>query len=316
MSDYKESIRLQKKFFALEALHYKLYSKLAEHEAHKKHKATLLELAQKEKEHMELWHSILLKKGVRPSFSIINSLKYTLFLLIVNIFGSPFATKYLQNDENEALHAYIHTAKAGSFNKHEAKVLNEVINHEQEEEDELVNKVSEFDSEFTHIKSIVFGLNDGLVEILAAVVGLAVIATSGFVVVIGGIIIGLSGTLSMTGGAYLSSKSEGLVDQSKNETSGQKVTPRKDAFYTGVYYFIGAVIPILPFAFGLSGMYGIALSIILVVVALTIASIVIAILSGTSVSKRIFEMLAISLGASFATMLLGYILKAYFGVQI
>ena len=83
-----------------------------------------------------------------------------------------------------------------------------------------------------------------------------------------------------------------------------------------MYYFIGAVIAVLPFLFGLSGLNGIIASIVLVCVVLTLASIIIAIVSYTSIKRRIFEMLAISLAAAFATIVLGTIMKRFFGISV
>jgi VIT1/CCC1 family predicted Fe2+/Mn2+ transporter len=94
------------------------------------------------------------------------------------------------------------------------------------------------------------------------------------------------------------------------------VLPIKAAYHCGAYYFLGALIAVFPFLVGLHGIEGIALSIVLVCAALTVVSAIVAITSGTSVRRRAFEMLAISLGAAFVTILFGTFARLYFGVSI
>ena len=132
--------------------------------------------------------------------------------------------------------------------------------------------------------------------------------------VIGGIIVGISGTLSMAGGAYLSSKSYNLVEEEKKGTRASN-SPFKDAAYTGIFYFLGSLSSVVPFAAGLSGFAGILTAIIIVSIVLVLASAVIGIVSKTSIKRRSLEMLTISLGAAFVTIILGIILRSY-GIAI
>ena len=132
--------------------------------------------------------------------------------------------------------------------------------------------------------------------------------------VVGGIIVGISGTLSMAGGAYLSSKSYNLVEEEKKGTSTTN-SPFKDAAYTGIFYFLGSLSSIVPFAAGLSGFAGILAAIIIVSIVLILASAVIGIVSKTSIKRRSLEMLTISFGAAFVTIILGIILRSY-GIAI
>lgn len=78
--------------------------------------------------------------------------------------------------------------------------------------DELYNEGLEHAGNHTgiisHVREIVFGMNDGLVEVLAAVAGLVGIYKSNLVAALAGLIVGISGTLSMAVGAYLSSRSQ------------------------------------------------------------------------------------------------------------
>ncbi len=59
-----------------------------------------------------------------------------------------------------------------------------------------------------NIREIIFGIEDGLVSIFGAVIGLAIGSSSSSVVVLGGLAAAISGAISMAAGTYLSSKSE------------------------------------------------------------------------------------------------------------
>ena len=191
--------------------------------------------------------------------------------------------------------------------------IKKMIGEELATEKYISRSIKKYEKGVGYIRSMVLGLNDGLVEILAAVAGLAVLAETGIIVVITGVIIGISGTLSMAAGAYLSSKSHGLVEES--EEGNDEEVPKRAALYTGVFYFFGSLVPILPFVW-LSGFDGIIAAITTVSIVLFIASYIIATISGTSVRKRAFEMLVISLGAAFVTILLAMFVKAEFGITI
>jgi VIT1/CCC1 family predicted Fe2+/Mn2+ transporter len=177
----------------------------------------------------------------------------------------------------------------------------------------LVRQAEAYKGELVYSQSIILGLNDGLVEILALVAGIAVVATSNFIVVALGLLAGVSGTLSMSGGVYLSAKSEGLVGAGSSRGG---TTPRKEAAYAGLWYFFGALVSVLPFIFGMSGIPGDIVAMLLVAAVLTVASSVIAVMSGTSIRKRATEMVVISLGAALVTITIGILARHYLGFSV
>lgn len=316
----KKRVRALRHFYISEVFHQKLYATLATREGSRQLRPVLRKLAEEEQGHVEMWRKELEHEGAkasgRPAFL---GIRIWLFMIARRILGAAFLIRMLEKDEVEMLGEYEDSLKRTSFDREEAAHISEVIREERVHESGLADRIKNYEGDLNYIRSIVFGLNDGLVEVLAAVAGLAVLATGPLLVVVGGIIIGVSGTLSMAGGAYLASRSHELVERGMSDGKKEKrdgTTPSKDALYTGVYYFVGALMPIAPFALGLSGFYGILAAILLVVVALTIASVIIALVSYSSVKRRIIEMLAISLGASFATILLGTVMKLEFGISI
>lgn len=309
----RKNIKKLEKFLETERMHAIMYSHLAKEEDHPKHKRFLNKLTAEEKKHEELLREILKDEGVKPRRSHFLWLKLAFYRFISAIFGVPFGIAVIEREEDQTIKEYI-AALSQIKEKRSTDKLKTIIKDEEAGEQELQDNLNDYSEHFDYIKSIVFGLNDGLVEILAVVAGLAVVATSPFVVVIGGIIVGISGTLSMAGGAYLSSKSYNLVEEEKKGTSTTN-SPFKDAAYTGIFYFLGSLSSVVPFAAGLSGFAGILAAIIIVSIVLVLASAVIGIVSKTSIKRRILEMLTISLGAAFVTIILGIILRSY-GIAI
>lgn len=309
----RANIKKLKKFLVTERMHAIMYAHLAKEEDHPKHKRFLNKLTSEERKHEELLRTILSDEGVNVDKYAPSGIKIAFYKIISAVFGVPFGIAVIEREEGETIKDYIAILSQIKEKKSTNK-LRTIIKDEEAGEQELQENLNDYSEHFEYIKSIIFGLNDGLVEILAVVAGLAVVATSPFVVVVGGIIVGISGTLSMAGGAYLSSKSYNLVEEEKKGKKAVNV-PFKDAAYTGAFYFLGSLASVAPFAFGMSGFAGILTAIITVSIVLVLASAVIGIVSKTSIKRRSLEMLTISLGAAFVTIILGIILRSY-GIAI
>ncbi len=307
---------LVRKLYISELLDYEIYSRLADAEENAELKHLLKKLANTDKRHMHLWGKAasITEPYVASRFA---RLKISAYLIAERLLGAPFVLMILSKNEISALERYTNAIKGKRLNAEDSKRLSLIIKEERENQAEIQEKAVKYSSQLSNIKSIVLGLNDGLVEVLAAVAGIAAIASSSVIVALAGIIIGISGTLSMAGGVYLSAKSHGLLgeDEVDYDVKGNS-TPFSEALYTGIYYFIGAFVSVLPFLLGLSGFEGIITSVILASLVLTTASVLIAVASGTSIRKRVFEMLAISLGAVAITVILGTIARLYFGIVI
>ncbi len=314
--DTRHRLKKEKYFYRVEALHYNLYKTLAKGERNHRLKQLLEKLVKEEEGHMNAWRDAVLEhQHEEPGLPATMALQIFFFQMLRRVLGVAFVTGLLEKDEASVLQRYIESKKSMTFSAKERASINKIIGDEKIHEEELTAEMRIYEGETNYIRSIVYGLNDGLVELLGVVVGLAVIATSPLVVVIGGLVVGISGTLSMAGGAYLSSRAETLASASKKTIElGQ--SPAREALYTGIYYFIGALISVLPFALGFSGISGIIGSILLVIIALVIASVVIAVISYTSIKRRIGEMLLISLSVAFVTIILGYIIRSVFGITI
>jgi vacuolar iron transporter family protein len=72
-----------------------------------------------------------------------------------------------------------------------------------------------------------------------------------------------------------------------------------------LFFASGALIPVLPYMFGVSGLIAVVIAAVMVGIALLGTGAVVGLLSGTSPLKRALRQLAIGYGASAATYLLG-----------
>lgn len=89
-------------------------------------------------------------------------------------------------------------------------------------------------------------------------------------------------------------------------------TPWKAAMGSFVFFSIGALVPLLPFLFGLSGLVATVVSLVLVGMALLFTGGVVGVLSGVAPLPRALRQLFIGYGAAAVTYLLGWL----FGVSI
>jgi vacuolar iron transporter family protein len=307
------SEEMELRFLKDETLDCGVYSKLAEIETNSEIRALLRKLALIERRHVAMWRSLLGSeargKSCRP---MLLRPKILLMVIVRKLLGVAFVVKFLERHEKEDLKKYQKSLLSKSASKRYKDHVRGVIRDCIDEENELRKEADLYKGDLRYTESIVLGLNDGLVEILAIIAGLAIVADANFVVVVTGLIAGLSGTLSMAGGVYLSAKSDGLVKRGEDRNT----SARKKGYYAGVYYFLGALLAVLPFMLGIGGIAGIVVSMALVSMALSAASAVIAIISETSIRKRTLEMVAISLAAAITMIIVGELTKIYLGVSI
>ena len=308
---------IERRFLEDEISDYMLYDSAARHESDRELKKLILKLRDTELGHAKIWASLLgLKDVSKAGVPLRLRLKVLTYIVVRKFLGIAFVTKLLERNEKAGLDDYKQLIKGKRFGRTTLKKISHIVKDEEEHERVMLRQTQKHEAALSYTKSIVFGLNDGLVEILAVVAGLAMVATNSFTVALTGMIVGVSGTLSMAAGAYVSSKSERVVEESLKNANKSRTKPAKEAYYTGVFYFIGALVATSPFLFGSFSYAGTVEAVIFVAVVLSAASALIAVISDTSIRNRILEMLAISLGTAFATALIGFIVRTVFGVAI
>ncbi|MCW1293998.1 MAG: VIT1/CCC1 transporter family protein [Candidatus Parvarchaeota archaeon] len=372
------------KILASEELSYNIYSRLGETERNMTLKRKLNRLKELDKKHIRVWKEIYSELNIPIKES---KNKFTIFLLILlrRLFGIGLTLSAINSLENRKL-----SDLSKVFNKIPDKRKEEIINYLVEEiyQERLIKRDPWESKVLSHIRDIIFGMNDGLVEVLAAVAGLTGAIHNNLLIAIAGTIVGVSGTTSMAVGAYLSSRSEKdiniaeinrlelelqvakerlkedlkyrlnnykkfskdidslisklrskrdpiyrVLEREKNnplmsfiggeaKMYDRKDTERpfKDAVYVGVFYILGAIIPLISFLIGSvvnsNVYYNLIISVVLTSIAIAVTSFIIALNSNENPPKYILRALLLSLMAAFATFLIGHIASVYFNIVI
>ncbi|MGI0100398.1 MAG: VIT1/CCC1 transporter family protein [Candidatus Micrarchaeaceae archaeon] len=297
------------KLYLTEIFHYHVLKRLAEVENDHSVKPILEELARQEVKHSKIWGNIPGAKKVAQEYKR-NYLPISFIVLIRRIFGLEFAIKVMEHGE-QRMEGILYNGTGQSFTGSQRRAIAKVRESEAKVEDNLKEKLLLYSSILSNIRSVILGMNDGLVEILGAVAGFAVVFNTPLLVFVAGSITAIAGTLSMAGGSYLSIEYEKSVYKSRNEYSSKDA-----AFYTGIAYILGSLFPLLPFMLGFGGYGAILLSIIITALVLVIASTIISIVSDTSITKRIIRTLIISLGIVAITITLGIIARNVFHISV
>ena len=193
-----------KKVLNSEKLSYELYSKLERIERNKQLKRKLKELKELDLKHIRVWTDIYNELNI-PVKENVNKIELFLFVLLRRLFGSGLTLSVINSLENRKV-----SDLSKIFDVIPDKQREKVVNYLVEElyQERILKKESWESGVLSHIRDVVFGMNDGLVEVLAAVAGFTGAIHNNLLIALAGTIVGLSGTISMAVGAYLSSKSE------------------------------------------------------------------------------------------------------------
>ena len=273
-----------------EITEYRIYTKLAENLDHVENREILKKVGREEKEHYDFWKGYT-GEDVEPS-----RLKIWFYLILSKIFGLSFGIKLMELGEESAQETY----EKISEQIPEAK---SIVEDEDEHEDELLRMLDE--ERLDYVGSVVRGLNDALVELTGALAGLTFVLAKTDLIALTGLITGIAASLSMGGSEYLGSKSE----------EGSK-DPRKASIYTGLSYIITVVFLIFPY-FLLSNVYlSLMFMVINAVIVIIVFSFYMSVVQELSFKSRFMEMAGISLGIAALTFVIGFIIRAYFGVEV
>ncbi|MCL4398574.1 VIT1/CCC1 transporter family protein [Candidatus Parvarchaeota archaeon] len=193
-----------KKVLSSEKLSYELYSRLEGLERNIQLKKKLKELKELDVKHIKVWTEIYKELNI-PIKENKNKTEVFLFILLRRLFGSGLTLSVINSLENRKMSDLSKVFDAIP-NKQREKVVNYLV--EELYQERILKKESWESGVLSHIRDVVFGMNDGLVEVLAAVAGFTGAIHNNLLIAVAGTIVGLSGTISMAVGAYLSSKSE------------------------------------------------------------------------------------------------------------
>ena len=291
-------------------------------------KTNLIRLSGIENEHSEFWKKYLEKENVKTKAGP-RMVKVRFLLFVHTILGTGLTVKLLEYGEVDSVERYRKHASRTEGDQEFKAGLEKIIADEVLHEEVFSYTLEENRKQIERNRDIIYGISDGLVEVLAAMAGLVAIISNHFDVALGGIVVGVSGAMSMSVGAYLARNSEAQFKISSlkrkailenrdhdHETIGKyKGESVKSAFNTGMFYILGALIPILPFIF-IEDYLALIISVALVAITQAISNSIIAISMNMKIAREAVKSAALALLAAFASYLVGQVFHIIFHISL
>jgi predicted membrane protein (TIGR00267 family) len=292
-------------------------------------KENFRKLATIENEHANFWGQALKSTNVNINKISYRKLKYVFMKMVRNIIGGSLIINLLEHGEYQSVKKYKEYLDNYTQDDDYRNKVHELIVSEMQHEEIFANKISKSVKNIQKSRDFLYGMSDGLVEVLATLVGLSAIITSHIDIALSGVVVGLSGTFSMTLGAYLAQKSESEykiamlnrkhifskskgVQQMIDRYSSEATT---SALNTALSYIVGAVIPILPFIF-FSKFLAVILAVAFVFVAQGISNSIVALSLNTPILKSGLRAALLALGAAAVTFSAGEIFHIIFHISL
>ncbi|MEM0346944.1 MAG: VIT1/CCC1 family protein [Thermoplasmatales archaeon] len=285
----------------------RIMKSLRRSERNEKIASKLMELSSIELRHSGFWADILKRRGINiPPFRRRNPIYYRYIGFLQRLFGMSFLIRYLERGEVEAIKEYSEYLEKESKEEWEKQQLTKILTDEREHEDTFIKMSEELKGSSEKVRDAIYGMSDGLIEVLASVAGLTGVFINNLYIALGGIVFAASGLISMTIGSYLSEKARSQMEQS------QAYSARKSAGNTATYYSIGAVVPIIPFLF-LSRYEALLTSFALVMIVDGIAASVISIESDGKLRRDLARSLGLVALGFLGTFTIGMIAHHFVG---
>ncbi len=286
-------------------------------------------LATIESEHANFWGDALKSSNININKVNYRKIKYNIFKLIRFFVGRNLIINLLEHGENDSIIKYKSYLDYYQDNDEYRKRVNELITEEMQHEEIFAKKISNSDKNVQKSRDFLYGMSDGLVEVLATLAGLTAIISPHLYIALSGAVVGTSGTFSMALGSYLAQKSESeykiallkrkhifskskSIDDLINKYSGEAST---SALNTALSYVIGAIIPIIPFIF-FEKYVAIILAVIFVFFTQGISNSIVALSLNTKMLKAGLRAAFLALGAAGITFIVGEIFHIIFHISL
>jgi VIT1/CCC1 family predicted Fe2+/Mn2+ transporter len=250
----------------------------------------LKQLSATEHRHYEFWSRYA--PGEKPRLA---KAKLYWVLFLRRLFGLTFASRYLDRHESNVVKEY--TGLANLIPAEDRPAFDAMVADEQDHEKAFEQKIES--SAVQYISFVVLGLADALVEITGIHAGSLGIYGKTEVAGLAGIIAGAAASLAMASAAFAQAK------------QGFKGSARLSATYTGVSYFITAVILAAPYFLTPVMTYALFASLALAVVIITLITYYSTVISAKPFLRDFLEIL----GIMFAVTILLYFFGNFIGVS-
>jgi len=273
-----------------EITEHHVYLRLARREKDAHNREVLERIAADERRHYEFWARYT---GEQPSPDRLAILKY---IGIARLLGVTFAIKLMEKGEKGAQTRY------GGF----AEAIPEaaaVMRDEHEHENELTNMIDE--ERLRYIGAVVLGLNDALVELTGALAGFTLALRNSRLIAVIGLITGLAAALSMAASVFLSTRAEGEG----------RLSPVKAALYTGVAYAVTVAVLIVPYLVLHNPVAALGFTVAGALTVILAFTCYISVARDLPFWRRFLEMAGLSLSVATVSFGIGYVLRAFAGVD-
>jgi VIT1/CCC1 family predicted Fe2+/Mn2+ transporter len=276
---------------------YMVYKKLSGLRFEKRHRfsGTLKRLAEMEYGHYRFWSRYCPDRKVAVS-----NLKLYFIIFIRLVLGVTFAVKFLERNEMNTIRKYKEVARR--IPQRDRAPFNRMVADEVEHENKFAGQFDE--PHIKYISFIVLGLADALVEIAGIHAGSLGIYNKTELAGLAGIIAGAAASIAMASAAYAQAK------------TGFKGSATLSAIYTGISYFVTAVILATPYF--LTGIMVDALtaSLAFAIVLIAFISFYGSVISGGVFKKDFLEITSIMFGATVALYLIGLVIRYLTAITI
>jgi VIT1/CCC1 family predicted Fe2+/Mn2+ transporter len=251
----------------------------------------LKKLSSTEHGHYEFWRKYV--PGEEPK---LERLKMYWILFLRRFFGLTFATRYLDRHEEKVVKEY--QGLAGLIPESDKVAFDAMVADEMEHEKAFALEAES--SAVRYISFVVLGLADALVEISGIHAGWLGLFDKTEIAGLAGVIAGGAASMAMASAAFAQAK------------QGFKGSARLSAVYTGVSYFITALILATPYFLTPNMIEALASSLTLAVIILAITTWYSVVIQEKHFFKDFVEILIILFATTIIVFALGAIVSAYF----
>ncbi len=256
----------------------------------------LVQLSATEHRHYEFW-----RKYVPDEEPQLARLKLYWVLFLRRFFGLTFATRYLDRHEADVVKEYQGFSRLIPDGDRHA--YEEMVADEREHEKAFAMKVES--AAVQYISFVVLGLADALVEISGIHAGWLGLFDKTEIAGLAGVIAGGAASLAMASAAFAQAK------------QGFKGSAKLSAIYTGVFYFITAVMLATPYFLTSSMLLALASSLTVAVLILAVTTWYSIVIQQRPFLKDFLEILVILFGATIIVFALGAFVSYEFpGIKV
>jgi len=144
-----------------------VYKKLGDAEKDQLTRIYLYKMSQMEKKHSEIWKQIAEKRHIKlGKLGLFNKVKINFYVIFRKLFGLELTTKLLESGEESDIKKYYELSKSEELDEEERQMMKDLSVDEAVHE-EMISSVKSKD-----VSDFVYGISDGLVEVLAATSGM------------------------------------------------------------------------------------------------------------------------------------------------